>query len=113
LEGLAPEQIKEREDLLEYYELLEIKTNQNAKNVLQQLFQKKYRSPHLLPNYNDFDKEGPDNDLTHTVRLNESISINGKPYELKVEGVAKKLKHAQIKAAENACDILYLPYNKI
>jgi len=113
LEGLTPEQIKEREELLKYYALLEIKTNQNAKNVLQQLYQKKYRSPHLLPDYDDFDKEGPDNDLTHTVRLNETISINGKTYELKTQGAAKKLKHAQIKAAEKACDIIYLPYNKI
>jgi len=113
LVGLSLEQIGEREKLLEYYDLLEIKTNQNAKNVLQQLFQKKYSDPNLLPKYDDFDKEGPDNATTFTVRLNESISINGKTYELKVEGVASKLKHAEIKASEKACDILYLPYNKI
>ena len=40
IEGLTPEQIGERKELLEYYALLEIKYNQNAKNVLQQLFQK-------------------------------------------------------------------------
>jgi len=113
IEGLTPEQIGERKELPEYYALLEIKTNQNAKNVLQQLFQKKYRYPSLLPDYSDVDKEGPDNDIIHTVRLNESISIIGKMYELKVEGVAKKIRHAEIKAAEKACDILYLPYNKI
>ncbi len=113
LEGLTPEQIEEREKLLEYYALLEIKTNQNAKNVLQQLFQKKYGSAYILPNYEDFDKEGPDNAPIFTVRLSESLSINGKAYELKVEGFASKFKHAQIKAAEKACDILYLPYNKI
>ncbi len=113
LEGLTPEQNEERENLHEYYALLKLKTNQNAKNVLQQLFQKKNRSPDLLPDYNDFDKEGSDNDPTFTVRLNESISLNGKNYELKVEGIASKLKHAQIKAAEKACDILYLLYNKI
>ena len=33
LKGLTQEQIKEREGLLEYYALLKIKTNQNAKNV--------------------------------------------------------------------------------
>ncbi len=113
LKGLTSEQIEEREKLLEYYVLLGIKTNQNAKNVLQQLFQKKYRSPYILPDYDEFNKEGADNDATFTVRLNESISINRKTYDLKVEGVASKLKHAEIKAAEKACDILYLPYNKI
>ena len=113
LVGLSLEQIGEREKLLEYYDLLKIKTNENAKNVLQQLFQKKYGSAFLLPNYDDFDKDGPDNAPTFTIRLTESISINEKTYELKVEGIASKLKHAQIKAAEKACDILYLPYNKI
>ena len=113
LEGLTPKQIKERENLLENYALKGIKTNQNAKNVLQQLFQKTYMFPELLPNYGIFDREGPDNAPTFRVRLDESISINKKIYELKVEGVASKLKHAQIKAAEKACDILYLHYNKI
>lgn len=113
LEGLTQEQIEEREKLLEIYTLLEINTNQNAKNVLQELFQKIYGSPQLLPNYDDFDKEGPDNAATFTVRLNESLSIKGKTYGLKVESIASKLRHAEIKAAEKACDILYLPYNKI
>ncbi len=113
LVGLTPEQIEEREKLLEYYDLLKIKTNQNAKNVLQQLFQKNYGSAYFLPNYDDFDKEGPDNALTFTVRLCESLSINGKAYDINVEGISSKFKHAQIKAAEKACDILYLPYNKI
>ena len=113
LEGLTPEQIQEREKLLEYYDLLQIKTNQNAKNVLQQLFQKKYGSAFFLPNYDDFDKVGPDHAPTFTVRLNESLSIKGKDYEIKTEGIAIKFKHAKIKAAEKACDILYLSYNKI
>ncbi len=113
LEGFTPEQLEEREKLLEYYDRLQIKTKQNAKNVLQQLFQKKYGSAYILPDYDDFDKVGTDNDPTFTVRLNESLSINEITYELKVEGVASKLKHAQIKAAEKACDILYLHYNKI
>jgi len=113
LKGLTQEQIKEREGLLEYYALLKIKTNQNAKNVLQQLFQKIYKSPDLLPDYTNFDKEGPDNTPTFTVRLNESISIRGKTYELKVEGVAGKQRIAEIKAAEKACDLIYLRCNKI
>ena len=41
-------------------------------------------------------KRGADNDATFTVRLNESISIYDKTYELKVEGVSSKLKHAKI-----------------
>lgn len=113
VEGLTSEQIEEREKLVEYYDLLNIKTNQNAKNVLQQLFQKKYGSAYLLPNYNNFDREGPDNAPTFTVRLIESLIINGKTYDVKTEGISSKFKHAQIKAAEKACDILYLPYNKI
>ncbi|MEE9379048.1 MAG: ribonuclease III domain-containing protein [Candidatus Lokiarchaeia archaeon] len=113
LKGLTQEQIKEREGLLEYYALLKIKTNQNAKNVLQQLFQKEYKSPDLLPDYNDFDKEGPANEPTFTVRLNESISIRGKTYKLKVKEFAGKQRIAEIKAAEKACDLIYLRYNKI
>ncbi len=113
LKGLTREQIKEREELQDYYTKLKIQTNQNAKNVLQQLFQKKYGSPHILPDYSDFDKEGPDNDPIFTVRLNESISISGKKYELKVEGIGSKLKIAEIKAAEKACDLIFLRYNRI
>lgn len=113
LKGLAQDQIKKREELLNYYAQLKIQTNQNAKNVLQQLFQKKYGSSYILPDYSDFDKEGPDNSPIFTVRLNESISINGKKFELKVEGIAGKLKIAEIKAAEKACDLIFLRYNKI
>ena len=113
LEGLTQEQIEERNNLLNYYGFLDIKTNQNARNVLEQLFAKIYRSPDLLPDFNDFDKEGPDHAPTHTVRLNETITLKEKKYLLKVEGVAGKYKPAAIKAAEKACDILYLPYNKI
>lgn len=113
LKELLPEQIEERGNLREYYTLLKINTNQNAKNVLQQLFQKIYRAPHPLPNYKIFHIEGPDNAVTFTVKLNESLSVNEKIYDLKVMGVASKIKNAQIRAAEKACDILYLPYNKI
>ena len=110
LEGLTPEQIEERKNLLKIYGIFDIKTNQNARNVLEQLFAKMYIT---LPNFNDYDPEGQDHAPTFTVKLNETITLKGKTYFLIVEGVANKLKHAQIKAAEKACDILYLPYDKI
>lgn len=110
LEELTPEQILERNELLKIYGIFDIKTNQNARNVLEQLFAKMYIS---LPDFKDYDSEGQDHAPTYTVRLNETITLKGKTYTLKVEGFANKLKHAQIKAAEKACDILYLPYNKI
>lgn len=113
LEGLTQVQIDERKKLLEYYDILNIKTNQNAKNVLQQLFQKINRSPQLLPDYYDSDQKGPDNKLEFTIELNETISIKGKTYHLKVKGIANKKRIATIKAAEKACDLLYLPYIKI
>ncbi len=110
LEGLTPEQIVERNELFKIYEIFGIKTNQNARNVLQQLFTKMYIT---LPDYKDYDPEGQDHAPTYIVRLNETITLKRKTYHLNVEGVASKLKHAQIKAAEKACDILYLPYIKI
>lgn len=113
LEGLTQAQIEERDKLLEYYDILDIKTNQNAKNVLQQLFQKIYRSPQLIPDYYESDPEGPENKPIHTVRLTETISIKGKTYHLNVKGIANKKTTAEIKAAEKACDLLYLPYIKI
>ena len=113
LESLTSEQIEERRVLRSYYDFLDIKINQNARNVLQQLFQKMYKSSDNLPDYNDFTKEGSDKCPTYTVRLNETISIKGNIYELKFDGVASKLKEAEIKAAEQVCDLLHLPYNKI
>ena len=110
LEGLTPEQNEERAILNKIYEIFDIKTNQNARNVLEQLFAKKYRP---LPVFNDYDREGQEHTPTFTVRLNETITLKGKIYHLNIEGVASKLKHTQIMAAEKACDIIYLPYNKI
>lgn len=113
LKGLTQEQLKERKNLQDYYNLIGIKTNQNARNVLQQLFAKIYKSPDLLPKYDDFNKKGNEHKPEYTVKLNETITINEKKYLLTVEGVASQLGIAAIKAAEKACDILFLPYNKI
>ncbi len=110
LEGLTPEQTEKRKELLKMYDLFDIKTYQNARNVLEQLFAK-YHKP--LPDFTDYKPEGRDHAPIFMVKLNETITLKGKTYILNVEGVASKLKHAQIKAAEKACDILYLPYNKI
>ncbi|MHA1377846.1 MAG: ribonuclease III domain-containing protein [Candidatus Helarchaeota archaeon] len=112
LKGLTQEQLKERENLISYYKELGIKANLNARNVLEQLFAKIYRSPERPPKFEDFVKQGPDHSPTFTVRLNETITIKGKTYHLIVEGTAISKKIAAIKAAEKACDILYLLYNK-
>ena len=54
LEGLTPEQTEERKELLKIYDLFDIKTNQNARNVLEQLFAKYHKS---LPDFNDYKLE--------------------------------------------------------
>ncbi|MBD3228185.1 MAG: hypothetical protein GF329_08345 [Candidatus Lokiarchaeota archaeon] len=113
LDGLSPEEVEQIIDLRDFYDSLDIKTNQNARNVLEQLFNKIYSSPDRLPNFDEFDKKGPDHAPIFTVRLNESITIKGKTFNLRVKGRAGSLKRAQMKAAEKACDILHLSYNKI
>ncbi|MBD3353036.1 MAG: hypothetical protein GF364_16265 [Candidatus Lokiarchaeota archaeon] len=109
---LTPSQIEERKTLRRYYESIEIKTDQNARNVLEQLFAKVYGDPSMLPDFNDFEKTETVDGPRFIVRLNETIILLEKKYYLHTEGVARRYKLAQIRAAEKACDMIYLPYTK-
>jgi len=110
---LTPEEIEEKKRLTAYYDSKGINRNQNAKNVLQELFQAYYKPLKIYPNYFLIEERGPDHSKTFKVALKESIKLLGKTYWLKVEAEAKKKSHAEIKASEKACDIIYLSYNKI
>ena len=80
----------------------------NAKSMLQELCQKQNLP---IPEYELIGRTGLDHDPTFEVRISAQV-FNREPIMVYTAiGVAKSKKSAEIKAAENLCNKIYLEYN--
>lgn len=108
--------------LQEYYSIIQLNIKQNAVGVLQDLCQKQWRSEYLRPEYILVNQSGPPHDPLYeykvTAKLNfKTLLFVDSSFEVLkdiqlVEGFGKSnnKKSAKMKAAQDACDKLYLSY---
>ncbi|GAB4313826.1 MAG: ribonuclease III [Promethearchaeota archaeon] len=95
-----------REAYLKFYESLDL-TPKNAKSALQELCQKQNLP---LPQYEVVSVEGPPHDPTFTVKVTAVLFDKIPRLTHAALGVARSKKAAELKAAENLCSQVFLPY---
>ncbi len=117
----AEEQIKFQK-LHEYYSIIQLNTKQDAISILQDLSQKQWRSDVFRPEYIKVNESGPPHDKIFEykveVKLNfENIMSIDSSFDIlkdlkTVEGFGKSngVKSAKMKAAQDACDKIFLSY---
>ncbi len=122
IHNLSEEEQIKFQKLHEYYSIIELNTKQNAISILQDLSHKQWRRDVFRPEYIKVNESGPPQNKKFeykvVVELNfkNIISIDNSFEILKdlktVEGFGKSsgVKSAKMKAAQDACDKIFLSY---